>query len=252
MPLFQWIGAPSNETIKHFGTSVGMCLGTGIVFYLASLAGKGIWSFYQHRIQVSQYENKEKKTKQNQMEIYFKEVFDLFTQRNFHLGYLDKLSKPLDPEICERIPIKADDSQNSISVIIGESGIGKTTAICAWTEELRNQQKAVHYMVANESSNYSYREFLKACFKTDDSDLIITALMQLKEKKKKVFLVIDNIHYCKNQYNQIDTELLTFLNGILVKNLGMTVILLSSINNSAYEIKQSKILNSKLKKRSIY
>ena len=112
-------------------------------------------------------------------------------------------------------------NQPMLAVVVGESGIGKTTEICQYAKEIREAGHPVMYFNIG----------------TSDQDFIIETIDKNFTKKGKVpTFIIDNIHYASVD-GKIDTGLLTFLNGQFYQGQQMAVIMLASVNETAYEIR---------------
>ena len=138
--------------------------------------------------------------------------------------------------------MKFSPDESDLSVVVGESGIGKTTEICQYVQELREAGKPVIYVSLDCYTEYSFEKFLEEAFGTTNKDLIINTINKKYFKKDIVpTLIIDNIHYALTN-GQIDTGLLTFLNGQLYQGLNMSVIMLASINQAAYEIRKCNFM----------
>lgn len=161
-----------------------------------------------------------------------------FKKDECHIGFLQKSlvaqEGNLKVEKEERMKFSPDGSE--LSVVVGESGIGKTTEICQYVQELREAGKPVIYVSLDRHTEYSFENFLEKAFGTTNENLIIRTIRNHYFKKDIVpTLIIDNIHNALTD-GKIDTGLLTFLNGQLYQGLNMSVIMLASINQDAYEI----------------
>ena len=141
-----------------------------------------------------------------------------------------------DPIIIERIPINK--SAPTLAIVVGESGIGKTTSICKYAKQLRDEGVPVLYYWADKKKEYDFNKFLKQNFGTSNDDEIYDILRKLYKGKTKIpaTIIIDNIHVCTVEKNKIDPGLLSFLNK-LHQGLKMSIILLSSVNKVGYAIK---------------
>ena len=127
-------------------------------------------------------------------------------------------------------------NQPTLSIVVGESGIGKTTEICTYAKELREQGHPVIYYSFQQKNVYKFEDFLISAFGTTDLN-IITDTIGENYTDKGIFptLILDNIHYAKKD-GKIDEGLLTFLNVTFYQALKMEIIMLSSVNRVAYEI----------------
>ena len=127
--------------------------------------------------------------------------------------------------------------RKTLSVVVGESGIGKTTEICQYVKQLREAGHPVAFISLDTDYN-KFENFLFQVFGCSDKNLILETLYENFTKKGKIAMfIIDNIHYAQVN-GQIDTGLLTFLNGQFYQFLQMSVIMLASVNNAAYEIQR--------------
>ena len=101
--------------------------------------------------------------------------------------------------------------------------------------------KPVLYISVNkDGGKFNRNKFYESNFGTSNTNEIVNTLSENYgiESKDCATLVIDNIDYCTDEKGKVDPGLLTFLNGQLYQGLKMCIILLSSINNIAYEIKK--------------
>lgn len=66
--------------------------------------------------------------------------------------------------------------QAILSVVVGETGVGKTTEICQYVKELREADHPVVYISLDEDRLYNFKEFLEEVFGTSDKTLILETL----------------------------------------------------------------------------
>jgi len=129
-----------------------------------------------------------------------------------------------------------------LAVVVGQSGIGKSTEICAIAADLRAKKWPVNYVdiIKDPDHAFSFPEFQQKSFGTTDEKAIIKIIYENYTEKKIVpTLIIDNIHRCLNSQGKIHEKLLDFLNHICYQRLSMRVIMLASVNTAAYEIEES-------------
>lgn len=127
-------------------------------------------------------------------------------------------------------------NQPTLAVAVGESGIGKTNEICKYAKKIREAGYPLMYFNMYFEKNYSFTGFLEQAFGTSNINLIIETINENFTKKGKVpTFIIDNVHYASIN-GKMDTGLLTFLNGQFYQELQMSVIMLASDNETAYEI----------------
>ena len=166
-----------------------------------------------------------------------KMISDKFSEDDLFLRYLSHKSiEILKPE--QRMNFRPNEP--TLTVVVGESGIGKTTEICHYAKELREAGHPVLYYTVEE--NPKNNDFLYKIFGTSDTDMIMNSLEE-NFTKKNIFptLIIDNIHHAVID-GKIDEGLLTFLNGKLYQGLDMQIIMLSSVNGAAYEMDNCKFV----------
>ena len=173
----------------------------------------------------------EYKTKQHILKQFKTNISHLdFLPRNSNSGETLKQEKRMNFEPNKSI----------LSVVVGESGIGKTTEICQYVEELRKAELPVIYVSLKKKLNFKFKDFMKEIFGTSDERIIIETIRNNYTKKGIVpTLIIDNIHYAVIN-EKIDTGLLTFLNGQFYQGQKMAIIMLASVNGAAYEIDNCK------------
>ena len=160
-------------------------------------------------------------------------IEDRFYKNNAYQDFLPKKSFEAFKQE-QRINFKPNES--ILAVMVGESGIGKTTEICQYAEKFSSEGHSVRYVNLDKNANYKFEELLKKIFGTSDEEMIIgTIRKQFTNKGKVPTLILDNIHYAVIN-EKIDQGLLTFLNGQLYQGLKMAIIMLASVNGAAYEI----------------
>ena len=193
----------------------------------ASLGSLGMWIFGP--VYIDLYG--EYKTKWHILKQFKTNISHLdFLPRNSNSGETLKQEKRMNFEPNKSI----------LSVVVGESGIGKTTEICQYVEELRKAELPVIYVSLEKNTNFKFEDFMKEIFGTSDRRIIIETIENNYTKKGIVpTLIIDNIHYAVIN-EKIDTGLLTFLNGQFYQGLKMAIIMLASVNGAAYEIDNCK------------
>ena len=93
-------------------------------------------------------------------------IVQQFTSSEEHQNYL--INDP-DPLISERIKISK--STAALAIIVGESGIGKTTSICKFVQELRDDHKPVLYISVKKGSEdiFNLDQFYKDNFGTSNT-----------------------------------------------------------------------------------
>lgn len=134
-----------------------------------------------------------------------------------------------------------------LAVVVGESGIGKTTEICVYARTLRKECKPVIYVNMSKdldkNASFSFENFLQETFGTNDKKSIVKVIYENYTEKNIVpTLIIDNIHRCLNSDGKIHEKLLDFLNTTCFQQLRMAIIMAASINSAAYEIEKSILL----------
>ena len=128
-------------------------------------------------------------------------------------------------------------NESILSVVVGESGIGKSTEICGYAKELREKGLPVIYFSFPKNAGYKFEDALNSIFGTSDEAIISQTIEENYTKKGIVAtIIIDNIHYAVNN-GKLDEGLLTFLNVRFFRELKMAIIMLSSVNSVGYEIK---------------
>ena len=129
-------------------------------------------------------------------------------------------------------------NQSILSVVVGNSGIGKTAEICQYAKELREAGHPVIYIHLSKETNYNFKALLEEIFGTSDKEIIIQTTENNYTKKDIVpTLIIDNIHYAVIN-DKIDQDLLTFFNGQFYQGLKMAIIMLASVNGAAHEMNE--------------
>jgi len=129
-----------------------------------------------------------------------------------------------------------------LAVVVGQSGIGKSTEICQYAKTLREKKLPVRYvnMSIDQDQAFSFQEFLQKTFGTPDENTIIKIIYENYTEKNIVpTLIVDNVHRCINSQGKIHEKLLDFLNTTCFQQLRMAVFMLASVNTAAYEIEQS-------------
>ena len=93
-------------------------------------------------------------------------IVQQFTSSEEHQNYL--INDP-DPLISERIKISKNTA--ALAIIVGESGIGKTTSICKFVQELRDNHKPVLYISVKKGSEdiFNLDQFYKDNFGTSNT-----------------------------------------------------------------------------------
>lgn len=199
-------------------------MGLGILIYLFIhenyQVGGAFYFFYgpSYHKKMERYERK--KNLKNNFEK--DESFNYFSSNSF---------MPLDEERIH-FPIEP-----LLSVVVGQSGIGKSTEICEYAKTLRKNKNPVRYINMKENIPFSFEQFLRETFGTDDMAQIIQIIIENYTKKNVVpTLIIDNIHRCLDPKGKIHGTLIDFLNTTCFQQLQMAVIMLTSVNAAAYEI----------------
>ena len=182
--------------------------------------------FYEDLVKKDETEKKKKRQEEA--------ILQKFNSDGSHLQFLKQNLQAGNMVVEKRMNFSSN--KPSLSVVVGESGIGKTTEICQNVEEIRKTGHPVLYVNMVLDKNYNFNEFLNQTFGTSDRSLIINTIQKnFIEKGIVPIFIIDNIHYALVD-DKIDTALLTFLNGHFYQRLGMSVIMVASVNEAAYEI----------------
>lgn len=175
-----------------------------------------------------------------QFKSYFKKkrqekaILEKFRSNKKHLRFIERNLEAGSMRVEKRMNFSSDEP--ALLVVVGESGIGKTTEICKYVEEIRKTGHPALYVNMSLNKTYNFAQFLDETFGTSDSSLILNTIEKKFTKKGIVpTFIIDNIHYARVD-DKIDTALLTFLNGEFYQGLKMSVIMVASINEAAYEI----------------
>ena len=129
-----------------------------------------------------------------------------------------------------------------LAIIVGQSGIGKSTEICQYAKTLRENNLPVRCvdMSKDPDNAFDFNEFLQETFGTADKSSIIKIISENYTEKHVVpTLIIDNVHRCLDSKGRIHQKLLDFLNSTCFQKLMMSVIMLSSDNTAAYEIEEN-------------
>ena len=167
-----------------------------------------------------------------------KKILAKFEQNEIFQQYLPKKSATLNPE--NRMKFELNESL--LSIVVGESGVGKTTEICNYAQQLREKEYPVIYFSIPKNSGYKLENVLNLIFGTSDEELINRTIEENYTKKDKVpTLILDNIHYAMID-GKVDEGLLNFLNVNLYQGLKMAIIMLSSVNRVAYEIQKCNVI----------
>ena len=107
----------------------------------------------------------------------------------------------------------------------------------AFAHKLHQKGQPVIVTSLEKNQKFDLEAFLIKVFGTNDRDLLETVLQNEFISKNKIpLLIIDNIHYALDEHKKINEQLLTFLNNFYQRRQ-LSVIMLASVNNSAYEIK---------------
>ena len=168
------------------------------------------------------------------MKLKKERILSPFFQDESFLNYTNRAAKNFGGNMMDEKRMSFSQEQATLSVVVGESGIGKTTEICHYVKKLREIGHPVAFISLNDK--YNFEKFLEKVFGCSDENLILETLNENFTKKGKIAMfIIDNIHYAQVN-GKIDPGLLTFLNGQFYQNLEMSVIMLASVNNAAYEI----------------
>ena len=128
--------------------------------------------------------------------------------------------------------------QKSLAVLIGESGIGKSTSVCKYAKILRAQGHPVYYFVMKkrDKKNLTFNSFLMEAFGTENFQQIYDVIKEnYTLKGKNATLIIDNIHYCQNN-GVLCSSILTTLNNYFFQMLKMNIIMVSAVNDFAYRM----------------
>ena len=128
--------------------------------------------------------------------------------------------------------------ENRLTVLVGESGIGKSTSVCKYAKILRQQGSPVYYFCMNkrDKKSMTISSFLMDLFGTDNLQQIYDVIENnYTSKGKTATLIIDNIHFCQNK-GVFCSSILTTLNNTFFQRLKMNVIMSSSVNDYAYRM----------------
>ena len=133
--------------------------------------------------------------------------------------------------------------QNSLSVLIGESGIGKSSSVCKYARILREQGEPVYYVSLIKQDKPMTRDtFLMNLFGTEDFQKIYDVLEKnYTVKGKTATLIIDNIHYLQHN-GVLCSSILSTLNLGFFQMLKMNVIMLSAVNDFAYKMNYGVVI----------
>lgn len=115
-------------------------------------------------------------------------------------------------------------------VLIGDSGIGKTSSICLYAKILRKEGNPVYYYSFRkpEKEDISLSTFLKDAFGTEKPEEVIDAISNIYSKKNMTpTFIIDNIHFCQNE-GELASPIFNFINDTLFQKLRLNVVMLSS------------------------
>ena len=138
-----------------------------------------------------------------------------------------------------RLP-KAPQSQ-SLVVLVGESGIGKTTSICNYAKLLREKGFPVYYIYLNKGPK-NINTFLMENFETENLNEIGDIINKNYNNQNKIAtLIVDNIHVCQKD-GELFSDILTTLNNTFCQDLKMNVIMVSSQNEFAYKMNRGIII----------
>lgn len=143
-----------------------------------------------------------------------------------------------------RLGFDAKNPSRTLTVIVGESGIGKTTEALHYARQLKENQFPVIFYEAKQKENWKFPNFLNETFGIDDKDMIKMVVRDLKKQGKTSTLIIDNIQLMTDSSGKIDKTLLRFLNATCYQALEMSVIMISSVHESAYEIERCMFFHS--------
>ena len=176
----------------------------------------------------------------NLLEKKFQEnlILNKFQKSDDFIGPLKKAEINGKIEIEQRI--KITENKPILAVVVGENGIGKSTEICYYARELRNKGFPVIYVKLDKKKPFNYEKILSMIFGSSDETLISHFIWENFTQNNIIpTLIIDNIHLCiESEKQKIDEKLLTYLNGTCYQRLNMSIILLTSDNDAAYEIEK--------------
>ena len=135
---------------------------------------------------------------------------------------------------------KINGKKKILVAIVGESGIGKTTSIIAFAQKQKKDGYPVIYAPLCKEKTFNFDKFLLDVFGTNDKNRITQVIEHEAVTSEKIpMLIIDNINFALDEDKKIDLTLLSYLNG-LHQLWGLSVIMISSLNNAAYEIEKCK------------
>ena len=167
-----------------------------------------------------------------------KRILSEFKNKERYIKFLKLIPENLRDKIVVEKRMFFSPDEPTLSVVVGESGIGKTTEICQYAKQIREAGYPVLYVNLRLDTNYKFKDFLVQTFGTSDENFIIDTIYEKFTKKGKVpTIIIDNIHYALENV-KIDKGMLTFLNGQFYQGLQMSVIMLASINEAADELQR--------------
>ena len=153
-----------------------------------------------------------------------------------NLGYNKQI--PMINDTFQFLEANRFKDQAFLTIIVGESGIGKSTAFKDYAKKLRTGKFPVNYVSIEPKKPFFFDTFLKDVFGNTDRTNFSNVI---KKFSSTATLIIDNIHLAKYPDGTLNTELFVFLNGYLMQSLGMRIIMLGSQDRMAYEIRLSKI-----------
>ena len=149
-----------------------------------------------------------------------------------------------DPESfgIKRLNLPSNPTEG-LTVLVGESGVGKTTSVCKYAKNLRDNGYPVYYYTLRDKNENTTRNLFIQAFATDDLEAISEVIIKnYTSKGKTATFIIDNIDYCEKD-GQMGENTLIPLNVIFYQRLGMNVVMLSSVNQFAYTNMQSGTSN---------
>ena len=143
--------------------------------------------------------------------------------------------------------LKINKENPTLSIVVGESGIGKTACLCKLAQTLRKEGHLVYFISPEKTKKFDVNIFFLKYFGINNSDEISKQLVKnfysqvsdnanTRNDRKTPVLIIDNIDYCKDGDGKIDSTLLTFLNNNVYQQVPMSVIMVTSNDRIAYEI----------------